>query len=402
MFMAMWNPLAAVSQPQPSAAWQAPTENERKLYEAKARGDWVGYFDVLADCDLFISMSRWEADGPDTGPPMSYWSPVVGRWCEVVLTEGILPAPAPDPVFGLISLGDFAESWGNDERWLAVNPGTPCEAYFPPNPGLWKAHADRGKGSDVQRGTLRTLWVGAPLQGPVAHGLGCGALMNVANGALWNAMGTHGNGYFLERKSLEQWWGVTDRSSWQGALDGLLKGRGVRGPWEFVLEVRSSLSQQFGGQVDPALWRETAEKALLHSAAERGGTVSDAEVAGVKQLIGRITRYEGRFRADGILAANGRVRSALAWDYGRASCMARWGVGARFTDIPEAEQAVLHVSRLSKMTYNSWEEFAAGYILGRCLHFDDEQFGHWYTQMLHAHQVLATHAESPWRTVSWA
>ncbi|MET7801860.1 DUF1266 domain-containing protein [Streptomyces decoyicus] len=50
----------------------------------------------------------------------------------------------------------------------------------------------------------------------------------------------------------------------------------------------------------------------------------------------------------------------------------------------------------------AWEEFAAGYILGRCLHFDDEQFGHWYTEMLHAHQVLTTHAESPWRTISWA
>ncbi|MFC9882027.1 DUF1266 domain-containing protein [Streptomyces libani] len=168
--------------------------------------------------------------------------------------------------------------------------------------------------------------------------------------------------------------------------------------WRFAAPCPSSS----GGQVDPGLWRETAERVLLHSATERGGTVSEAEVAGVKQLIGRITRYEGRFRADGILAANSRVRSALAWDYGRASCMARWGVGARFTDIPEAEQEVVHVSRLSKMTYNSWEEFAAGYILGRCLHFDDEQFGHWYTQMLHAHQVLATHAESPWRTIPWA
>ncbi|MCZ1006558.1 DUF1266 domain-containing protein [Streptomyces lydicus] len=82
---------------------------------------------------------------------------------------------------------------------------------------------------------------------------------------------------------------------------------------------------------------------LLHNATQIGGTVSDAQVAGVKQLIGRITRYEGRFRADGILAASGRVRSVLAWDYGRTSWMARWGVGARFTDIPEAEEALVHV-----------------------------------------------------------
>lgn len=63
MFMAMWNPPAGVAQPHPSAAWQAPTEIERKLYEAKARGDWVGYFDVLADCDLFLSMPRGRPTG---------------------------------------------------------------------------------------------------------------------------------------------------------------------------------------------------------------------------------------------------------------------------------------------------------------------------------------------------
>ncbi|WP_420707140.1 DUF1266 domain-containing protein [Streptomyces sp. NRRL S-1448] len=62
----------------------------------------------------------------------------------------------------------------------------------------------------------------------------------------------------------------------------------------------------------------------------------------------------------------------MAWDYGRASGMARWGVGGRYTDILEAEQAVRRISSLSRMTYNSWEEFAAGYILGRRMHFDDE------------------------------
>lgn len=398
--MAMWNPPAAAPPPQPPAAWQAPTDIEHKLFDAKTRGDWPGYFDVLADADLFLPIPRHEADGHATAPAPSYWSPVVGRWCEAVLTEGVLPAPAPDPVFGLLSLDALAQSWDGDERWLAVNPGTPCEAYFPPNPALWKAHADRGRGPDVQRGTLRTLKVGGPLHGPIAHGLGCGALMNVTNGALWNALGAHGNGYFMERQQLEQWWDITDPPSWHQAVDGLLNGRGVRGAWEFVLEIRHSLAQQFGGHTDPALWRERAES-TLRAAAGRGGTVSAAEITGIKHLIGRITRYESRFRADGILTANGRVRSVLAWDYGRASCMARWGIGARYTDIPQAEQTVLHASRLSRMTYNSWHDFAAGYILGRCLHFDDEQFGHWYAEMLHAHQVLSTHPESPWHTIPW-
>ncbi|SCK51357.1 Protein of unknown function [Streptomyces sp. WMMB 714] len=399
--METWNGQAAVAPPN-SGVWQAPTEQEQRLYEAKTRGDWAAYFDVLAECELFMSMSRLQADGLDSGPPAQpFWSPVVGQWCEVVVTEGVLPAPSPDLVFILLSLDAVAKLWEDNTEWLAVNPGTPLEAYFPPNPALWKWHAGRGKGPNGNLGKLRTLRVGGVLQGPVAHGLGCGALMSVLNGSLWNAMGYHGGGYFAERQTLEDWWGVTDRQSWQKAQENLLNGRSVSGVWEFVLDVRRSLARQFGGQVDVALWRDAAERHLRAVAAESGEGASEAEIAGVKQLIGRITRYEARFRADGVLGANDQVRSVLAWDYGRAASMARWGVGARFCDIAEAEQAVIRTSRVSQVTYHSWKDFAAGYILGRCLHFDEEHFGNWYTEMLDAYRVLDSHPESPWLTLPW-
>lgn len=398
--METWNAPVTVAPPQ-AGMWQAPTACEQKLLEAKMRGDWAAYFDVLADAELFMSMPRPKADGMDDGgPEPMYWSPAVGQWCEVVMTEGVLPAPAPDPVFILLSLEAVAHLWEeNVGEWLAVNPGTPCEAFFPPDPALWKQHADRAAGPNVNLGTLRTLKVGGPLQGPVAHGLGCGAMMSVVNGSLWNAMGSHGGGYFQERKALEEWWGVTDHESWRKTAEGLLNGRNVSGAWEFVLEIRHSLSRQFGGPIEPELWRNTAERAMR--TAESDSSVIDAEVAGVKQLIGRILRYEARFRADGILAANAQVRSVLAWDYGRACSMARWGIAARFCGIPEAEQVVLRTSRLSQVTYDSWEDFAAGYILGRCLHFDEEHFGDWYTEMLDAHRLLKTHRDSPWLTVPW-
>src|SRR5690625_2655549 len=38
--------------------------------------------------------------------------------------------------------------------------------------------------------------------------------------------------------------------------------------------------------------------------------------------------------------------------------------------------------------YTSWAEFSAGYILGRCLHFDDGEFGHWYTTPLEVHHTM--------------
>ncbi|WP_245694421.1 DUF1266 domain-containing protein [Streptomyces abyssalis] len=63
--------------------------------------------------------------------------------------------------------------------------------------------------------------------------------------------------------------------------------------------------------------------------------------------------------------------------------------------------SVLRTSRLSQVTYNSCGDFAAGYILGRCLHCDEEHFGDWYTEMRDAHRLLKMHGESPWLTIPW-
>jgi hypothetical protein len=402
--MEMWNAQPTGAPPPPPTLlppWQAPTDVEQRLYEAKSRGDWAAYFDALADTELFMWMPRLQADGHPTGPDPKYWSPAVGQWCEVVTTEGMLPAPTPDIVYFHLPLKDLAKAWEGNDEWLAVNPGTPCEAFFPPDAARWKQHARRGKGMHSATGTLRTLRVGSPIQGPVAHGLGCGAMLSVTNGLLWNAMGFHGCGYSEEQEKLKEWWGVADRTGWQRMLGRLLDGEVIGGDWEFVLKVRQSLAGQHGGPADPATWREAAEHVLRSAVAEQGRTVPDNEIADLHQLIGRIVRYESRFRADGLLAPGACTSSVLAWDYGRAANMARWGLAARYADLAEAEQAVLRVSRLSQATYASWDDFAAGYVLGRCLHFDKEHFGSWYKEMLDAHRVLKTHPESPWLTVPW-
>lgn len=313
----------------------------------------------------------------------------------------MLPAPAPDIVYFHLPLHGLAEAWEDDDGWLAVNPGTPCEAFLPPDPALWKRHARRGKGMHSAAGTLRTLRVGSPLQGPVAHGLGCGAMLSVTNGLLWNAMAFHGCGYSEEREKLREWWGVSDRTGWQRITQQLLNGEVIGGDWEFVLEVRHSLTRRQGGPADAATWRRTAEQVLRGAVAEQGRPATDDEIADLHRLIGRILRYESRFRADGALAPDGCTRSVLAWDYGRAANMARWGLASRYADLAEAERTVLRVSELARAAYDSWEDFAAGYVLGRCLHFDEEHFGTWYTEMLDAHRVLASHPESPWLTVPW-
>ncbi|MET8010170.1 DUF1266 domain-containing protein [Streptomyces sp. NPDC005271] len=405
--------------------WQAPSAVEGELYEAKTRGDWSAYFDVLARTDLFVADSYARLQRrPDTVLLTPYWYPQVQANCLPVFTEGMLPAPHPETVFLSHSLGWFAKQWErNDPPWIVVNPGTPCETFFPTGPehrALWSEHADRVSGSDGcghPHLRLRALRVGGATEGPVAHGLACGALLSVKNGELWNSMAYHGRGYSYEKNLLKEWWGVTSRQEWQRTQELLLGAEMISGVWEFALSVRRSLALDFAGPVGVDHWRTVAERVLRRNAAESteakigpdGVTTAEprdlaeveAQVTGVQRLIGRIARYEARFRADGLLAEGTFVRSVEAWDYGRASAMARFGLGARYCTLAEAEQAVLRASRAARSTYRAWEEFSAGYILGRCLHFDEEEFGTWYEDMVTAHRILTTDPASPWLTLSW-
>lgn len=200
-------------------------------------------------------------------------------------------------------------------------------------------------------------------------------------------------------------------------------GKASRGPllaldganpvWEFALSLRRTIARDFGGYVDLAYWRDAAARVLRGRA--EGDTVTspdgvtrtapipeaeiEARIKGVQHFIGRITRYEARFRADGILDENRYVSSVDAWDLGRASGMARWGLGSRYCDLPEAEAAVVEAGRSVSRSYRSWQDFSAGYILGRCLHFDDEEFGECYTEVRDAHRILMSDPGSPWLNV---
>lgn len=402
----------------PSPSWEAPSEVERRLLEAKVRHDWAAYMDVLAGEWLYRLVSRqWLDANPGRLPARltPVWRPEVQGWCAAVYTQGMLPAPVEDPVFISEGLGDYARDWTQqDPAWLAVNPGSPCEAYFPASRALcalWRQHADRT--SPEKSTTLRTLWVGGPRSGAVARGLACGALLSVRNGSYWNSLG-HGWGYVDERQTLARWWDCTSRATWRRHQEELLCNEMSSQVWEFTLGLRYSMAQDFGGQVETAHWRQAAERVLRSRSATatveltpdgvtrvEGPSEEEAEyqIEGVKRLIGRITRYESRFRADGLLPEGRFVRSVAAWDYGRASGMARFGLAARFCSLAEAEEAVLRAGRVSAVAYRSWEDFSAGYILGRCLHFDDEEFGHWYEDMLEAHRLLTTDPESPWLTL---
>ncbi|MFC4516263.1 DUF1266 domain-containing protein [Streptomyces ehimensis] len=432
--MGLWNttgtagqrPVGWAAQPAAVAPWQAPSDVEQRLYEARVRGDWDAYFHALAETRLFLPVTRANADAETRTVPFTpYWNPQTGTPCLAVFTEGMLPPPAEDPVFCGYSLGWYARVWEpGDPPYLVVNPGSPCEAVIPANPAgreIWQWHAEHvstsGCGCPNRHGRLRALHTGGPLHGPLAHGLALTALLFVDNGELWNAMAYHGGGYFHEKDRLKEWWGITDRDGWREAQEGLLDADMVSGSWEFALGVRRAMAMDFPGLVDVEHWRRTAERVLRRRAEQagevritlegvtRGEALSDEEVeeyvAEIHQLIGRIARYEARFRADGLLAEGAYVRTATAWDHGRAAGMARWGLAARYCTLHEAEEAVLRAGIAAKAAYGSWEEFSAGYVLARCLHFDEEKFGKWYEDALAAHRILTTDLASPWLNIPW-
>ncbi|MFJ9644082.1 DUF1266 domain-containing protein [Streptomyces sp. NPDC004244] len=409
--------------PAGAQAWRAPSVLERGLYEAKVRGDWPAYYDLVARADLFMMQSKAAVDASrGTSRFHPYWNPQTGTYCLAVYTAGMLPPPAPDPVFNGYSLGWFAGVWEpGDPPFLVVNPGSPCEGVLPAGPEareLWRRHYAGVEQPGLARDTVHTLEVGGPRQGHVAFGLAVGAHLSVRNGRFWNAMAYHGDGYTAERRILDEWWGVTTRQDWLDVQETLLSARMVSSTWRFVLQLRREMALDFAGPVDAEHWRtaavqvirrraeEAAEPVLTPDGVTRGEAPTASEVEseadGVRRLIGRITRYEARFRADGLLPERGYVRAIEAWDHGRASGMARWGLAARLCSLQEAEAAVVRAGRLAHAHHRSWEDFSAAYLLGRCLHFDGEEFGESYETALRVHRVLTTDPASPWHTLPWA
>ncbi|HEX2133615.1 MAG TPA: DUF1266 domain-containing protein [Actinophytocola sp.] len=218
-----------------------------------------------------------------------------------------------------------------------------------------------------------------PFYGPLAHGFACGAHIPVHVSSPWNALGDPARDHRAARAALADSWGVTTAEGWRRRADDLLAGRDLRfgvGPdADAVLDVRRRLREH--GPVDPTAWRRAVPDELV-------------------PLVGVITRYEARFRADGILPPDGVVNSVLGYDFGRAVTLARRGHGARFCDRRTAEAVVLRAGEQCRRHYRSWADFSAGYALGRVLRFDQEQYGHMYVSVRGPHRLLMTEPSSPW------
>ncbi|MFF8716222.1 DUF1266 domain-containing protein [Streptomyces sp. NPDC015184] len=371
--------------------WTPPTETERLLRES---GDPGTVLDALSRCRIHVMVARLHADAPGCIAPFpSQHDPVTGRMCVPVPTSGMLPPWHPEWVFRRTTL---AEPAGRrpDNRWrLGVNLATPGAFALdarPRNRRTWPAADARSAGPPA--GRLLTDG-GGPLHGPVAHGLAVGAHLAVHNGLVRNRLGTAYADYETYRAWLRSPWGIENRADHRQTLDALMATRLVGRTHEAVLRVRRAPADRLGRTPSRQEWSEDVAGAL----GRRGAPAAD--LAEADQALRRVARHGARFRADGLPAPDGAVTTMVAYDYGRAVNLARWGLSARFRHPHEAEQAIVRAGALSRSAYASWEDFSAAYALGRVLRFDDEQYGTYYEQNVTAHRLLAGDEGSPWRNV---
>ncbi|MEU3371241.1 DUF1266 domain-containing protein [Streptomyces sp. NPDC006660] len=375
-------------------SWAAPTETEWLLHSAGLRGDMEAQLRVLAREVLYIAAPKAEVDASPDRVRWPAYRDAAGRPCKPVLTRGMLPPWHPDWVFHGVTLGWIAGSGLLGGRTLlAVNAGTPAQLFLPT--GAEHLARWRRLHAEAERPERLTGLRHGALHGPLAYGLACGAHLAVTHDVPWNEVGSLYQEYTAEVRMLRDSWGITDPASWRRQVDALLDARNSPPEHGFVLRVREELRAGLGEAPPPELWRETA----AGHAQDIG--VGHAAVMEIEELVRRVMRYEARFRADGLLPPDGRVTSAVAYDYGRAVNLARWGLSARLCTPHEAEQVIVHAGALSKAAYRSWEDFSAGYALGRVLRFDEESYGSYYHQNVTAHRILTDHEGSPWRNLPW-
>ncbi|MGW7019909.1 DUF1266 domain-containing protein [Streptomyces decoyicus] len=366
--------------------WMPPTDTERRLYEATARGDWDGQIAAIAGEDLYLA-----APQPGQDPLPVYDDPTAGGKCIPVLTRGMLPPWQPQQFFDRVSLEELAQDWPNDKWRLAVNPGTPCAAYLAASPAHRAAWMQRRAQLGVRPGGLLVTHFGGPLHGPVAQGLACGAPIAVHHSVPWNELGTAFLDHAADAQTLREQWSVTDPAGWQQRLDQLLGGQFVPAETEAALRARARGRKADSPEDTAGTTGTTGHEETGKAAA---GSADAADAPAVPELV---TRYEERFRTDGLLPADGQVVSLVALDHAHAVNLVRWGLGARLCAPQQAEQAVARAGAQAREVYGSWEEFAAGYALGRMLAFDNGWFGPQYAEAAHIHRVLTQDPSSPWR-----
>lgn len=246
----------------------------------------------------------------------------------------------------------------------------------------------------MQPGSLPALHADpfGPHHGPLAHAYACGVHIAVDGEGLWNAVDKVCACCTAEQKreGMRDDWGIATTEDWRAQQEALIDDDGSSPLASLVLGLRSQLVQQYGTPVDATAWRSEIDRWCKHNG--RGSDVY-RDLLG---LAGMILDYEKRFAADGLLPPGGFIAHLGAWDFGRGANMARWGVQCGWADLATSQWYAVRAGGQAARYHVSWADFSAAYILGRCLHFDQGEFGWRYTDPLAVHHTMMSHPQSPW------
>ena len=85
-----------------------------------------------------------------------------------------------------------------------------------------------------------------------------------------------------------------------------------------------------------------------------------------------------------------------AWDYGRTTIIARYGVAAGYLEEDEAWEYLKEAADRAASTYSNWREYTAAHILGRAIAFGNPSDDFFYTL-----DFLLNHSQSPFQAVDF-
>lgn len=372
-----------------------PADVEAQLAAARRDGDLDRYLGLLAGEELFVPIRRVDArsildERAETFPNV-YFETGGDEFLQV-FTRGALPDLGPDVVAMSGALDWAVDGVGRHER-VVFNRGTRAEWRLPGatlQPWL-DAHLDDVTPLDEQVERLITAPYGH-LEGPIAHALACGAHLAVLNASPWNTLDGRYHDYVAEVRSLRDWWGVPDPPGWRTTMAGLIGDGYALTPGNLTLMLRLRFAAEYGlpgGELDPVIWVELADRWCEENDAAD-------QAAELRHTVRRVSRYEQRFRADGLVDGDGFVTTTLSWDVGRAVAIARGGLAAGYCDALTAELMVLEAGALARRYHQSWADLSAGYVMGRLLHGDEDEFGEWYAAAVRVHHQLLQDPASPW------
>jgi Protein of unknown function (DUF1266) len=197
------------------------------------------------------------------------------------------------------------------------------------------------------------------------------------------------------RDRLAELYGVRGSVEWQRLMDGLLAERGAR-RCDLAMELRWQATVVRTVPPDLAGWQR-----IIRQSAELG-KLRAPWVPVLLAAAMRISHYEDRLRADGLVPRHGVVHSLRGYDWGRAVVAARQGERAAYGDQVTTERMVLRAGELCARHYMSWADLSAAFALGALLSFAGRDFDAYYAEVVQTRHWLLTDPESPWRTIPWA